>query len=90
MTPQQLGKRLVEPGDITGGASVQEAAKIFYRILEGCGSWAQNAVVLANAAMALEGTGLYKSYESAYQAAVESLESGQALFMFKKLISLQS
>jgi anthranilate phosphoribosyltransferase len=90
MTPQQLGKRLVEPGDISGGSTVEEAAKIFYRILEGRGSWAQNAVVLANAAMALEGTGRYKTYELAYQASVESLESSQALSMLKKLISLQS
>ena len=53
MTPEQLGKRMVEATDIQGGNSVEEAAKIFMKILNGEGTWAQNAVVLANAAMAL-------------------------------------
>lgn len=89
MTPDQLGKRMVEPADIHGGSSVEEAAKIFLKILEGGGSWAQNAVVLANAAMALHCTGRYKDYDDAYHAAVESLESGKARNTLKKLISMQ-
>jgi anthranilate phosphoribosyltransferase len=89
MTPEMLGKRMVEPNDIYGGNSVEEAAKIFLKILKGEGSWAQNAVVLANAAMALHCTGNYKSYEEAYANAVESLESGSAHASLKKLISLQ-
>jgi anthranilate phosphoribosyltransferase len=89
MTPEQLGKRTVDPSDIYGGSSIEEAAKIFLRILKSEGSWAQNAVVLANAAMALHSTGNYKSYDEAYHAAVESLESGKAAEGLKKLISLQ-
>jgi len=88
MTPEQLGKRMVEPADIYGGSTVEEAAKIFTKILKGEGSWAQNAVVLANAAMALHCTGNYKSYDEAYNAAVESLESGRAEKCLKKLIEL--
>ena len=61
-TPEQLGKRMVVPEDIYGGNSVEEAAKIFMKILNGDGSWAQNAVVLANAAMALFNTSTYTSY----------------------------
>ena len=53
------------------------------------GSWAQNAVVLANAAMALHATGLYAGYEEAYYAAVDSLESRRAYEALEKLISLQ-
>mgnify|MGYP003574984581 CR=1 FL=1 len=86
---EELGKRIVAPGDISGGNTVEEAAKIFTRILKGEGTWAQNAVVLANAAMALHGTGLYRSYDDAYGAAVESLESGKANVCFQKLIQLQ-
>ncbi|HYC30148.1 MAG TPA: anthranilate phosphoribosyltransferase, partial [Chitinophagaceae bacterium] len=52
MKPEQLGKRMVSPSDIHGGNSVDESAKIFVKILKGEGSWAQNAVVFANAAMA--------------------------------------
>jgi anthranilate phosphoribosyltransferase len=89
MTPEQLGKRMVDATDIHGGNSVEEAAKIFDKILKGEGSWAQNAVVLANAAMALHCTGHYKNYDEAYAAAVESLESGRAYQALQKLISLQ-
>lgn len=89
MTPVQLGKRMVEPESIYGGNTVEEAAKIFTKILKGEGSWAQNAVVLANAAMALHCTGSYKSYDESYMAAVESLESGKAAGVLKQLISLQ-
>jgi anthranilate phosphoribosyltransferase len=89
LTAEQLGKRMVSPSDISGGASVEEAAKIFMTILKGEGSWAQNVVVLANAAMALNSTGHYKNYDEAYHAAVESLESGKAKASLDKLISLQ-
>lgn len=89
MTPEQLGKRMVNPTDIYGGNSVEEAAKIFTKILKGEGSWAQNAVVIANAAMALHCTGNYKTYEDAYAASVDSLESGKANEALRKLISLQ-
>jgi anthranilate phosphoribosyltransferase len=89
MTPEQLGKRMVEPRAIHGGSSVEEAAAIFLNILKGEGTWAQNAVVLANAAMALHCTGGYRSYEDAYTAAVTSLESGKANEALQKLISLQ-
>lgn len=87
-SPEQLGKRMVLPADLSGGSSPEEAARIFRRILDGEGSWAQNAVVLANAAMALQCTGRYSDYTEAYQAAVESLESGQARASLEKLIRL--
>ncbi|HMK05595.1 MAG TPA: anthranilate phosphoribosyltransferase [Ferruginibacter sp.] len=83
---EDLGKRTVNPADIHGGNSVEEAAKIFLSILKGEGSWAQNAVVLANSAMALQCTGKYKNYEECYQLSVESLESGRAYASLQKLI----
>ncbi len=89
MTPQQLGKRSVQASDIYGGSTVEESAKVFSRILKREGTWAQNAVVLANAAMALQCTGHYAKYEEAYRVAVDSLESGKANEVLKKLIALQ-
>lgn len=89
MTPEQLGKRMVNAADIGGGNTVEEAAKIFATILKGEGTWAQNAVVLANAAMALHCTGKYKNYDEAYHTAVESLESGKANEALSKLVALQ-
>lgn len=89
MTPEQLGKRMVMPEDIYGGNTAEDAAKLFLKIIKGEGSWAQNAVVLANAAMALYGTNNYKKYEDAYAAAVESLESKKAYQTLEQLINLQ-
>ncbi|MEO7800497.1 MAG: anthranilate phosphoribosyltransferase [Ginsengibacter sp.] len=88
LTPEQVGKRSVIADDIYGGNSVEEAAKIFTTILKADGTWSQNAVVLANAAMALNCTGKYSDYESCYAAAVESLESGKAMQALQKLVSL--
>lgn len=82
---EDLGKRTVSPMDIHGGNSVEEAAKIFLTILKGEGSWAQNAVVLANSAMALQCTSKFKNYDDCYQMAVASLESGRAYRSLQKL-----
>lgn len=89
MSAESLGKRTVSPTDIHGGNTVDDASRIFIRILKGEGSWAQNAVVLANAAMALDGAGGFDSYDDAYYTAVESLESGKAYKSFKQLMSMQ-
>jgi len=88
-TPEQLGKRTVEQQDLYGGNTTEEAAKLFKKVISGEGTWAQNAVVLANAAMALSCTGNYNNYNEAYEAAVESLEGGKAYQCLQTLISLQ-
>ena len=90
MTPEQLGKRMVSPEDISGGNTVEDAARIFTTILKGEGSWAQNAVVLANAAMGLHCTGNFTNYDEAYAAAVISLEGGNANQCLRKLVALQA
>jgi anthranilate phosphoribosyltransferase len=89
LSAEQIGKRVVSPIDINGGTTVEEAAKIFMKILKGEGTWSQNAVVMANAAMALHCTDDFSSYDDAYYTAVESLESGKAYQSFQKLISSQ-
>lgn len=85
----ELGKRPVLAADLTGGNSVEEAARIFMTILQGKGTWAQNAVVLANAAMALHATGNFGNYDACYHRAVESLEQGAAYATLEKLLALQ-
>ena len=87
LSAETLGKRTVSAADIYGGSSVEEAAKIFVSILKGQGTWAQNAVVLANSAMALQCTGRYTDYAACYQLAVESLESGKAYEVLQRLVS---
>lgn len=86
LTPEYLGKRTVTPSDIFGGNSTEEAAKIFSQIIQGKGTWAQNAVVLSNAAMALQCTGKFANYNQAFEAAVDSLESGNAYDCLQKLV----
>ncbi len=85
-TAEQLGKRIVLPADLHGGNNVEDAAQIFLKILRGEGTWSQNAVVLANAAMALHCMNKYESYEQCYQLAVDSLESGKAYKCLQTLI----
>jgi anthranilate phosphoribosyltransferase len=86
MSAMELGKRTIEPAAIHGGNSVEEAARIFLSILKGEGTWAQNAVVLANAAMALHCTQQFADYDTCYQMAVTSLESGKAYQTLQNLL----
>lgn len=88
-TPEELGRRMVMPADLFGGNTPQEASGLFIKILKGEGTWAQHAVVIANAAMALYSTGRFKNYEESYLTAVESFESGKAFEVHQKLMSLQ-
>ncbi|RLD72177.1 MAG: anthranilate phosphoribosyltransferase [Bacteroidetes bacterium] len=85
--PGDLGLDTVSLSDIYGGSTVEEAAGVFLRILEGKGSRAQNDVVVANAALALycmdESSGMERCLERARQ----SLESGKAYTAFKQLVN---
>ena len=85
-TAQELGFKPVQPKEIHGGNTKEEAAKLFITILEGNGTEAQNSVVLANAAMALQNTQKFDSYENALDAATESLLSGKAFQSLKNIV----
>ncbi len=84
--PGDLGLGLVAPSDIYGGATVEEAAAVFLKILEGKGSRAQNDVVVANAALALYCMDESSGMERCLERARKSLESGSAFNAFKQLI----
>ena len=83
---EDLQFKNIDPETIFGGNSIDEAAQIFKNILEGNGTYEQNAVVLANAAMALKNTGKYGDYDNCLTIAKESLLEGKALNGFKKLV----
>ena len=83
---EDLQFKNIDPETIFGGNSIDEAAHIFKNILEGNGTYEQNAVVLANAAMALKNTGKYGDYANCLKMAKESLLEGKALNGFKKLV----
>ena len=84
---QDLGFNNIQPESIIGGKTTKESAEIFRNILSGKGSEAQNAVVLANAAIALHQTKKFGNYQDALQAAKESLQSGSALKKLNLLIN---
>jgi anthranilate phosphoribosyltransferase len=86
LAPQDLGLDQLKASDLFGGNSVEEAAKIFNTILSGEGTEAQNNVVIANAGMALYVYHENKTIEECTAMAKESLMSGKAKEVVKKLI----
>lgn len=85
--PADLGLPQVKYEEIGGGETVEDSAKIFMRVLEGKGTPAQNAAVIANAGMALYCSDQTKGVLEAVEKAKETLESGKALESFKKLLN---
>lgn len=86
-SPQDLlGCERLQPSDLYGGNTLEEAATIFSRVLEGKGTDAQNSVVLSNAALAIHTINPYKELSQCYQEAKESLLGGKALANFKQLL----
>ncbi|KQR94945.1 anthranilate phosphoribosyltransferase [Chryseobacterium sp. Leaf180] len=73
--------------NIKAGKTSEETASIFKNILQGKGLEDQNAVVLANAAVALELTGKVGNYSECLAAAKESLLGGKAFKCLRKLVS---
>ena len=64
------------------------SAKIFIDILKGKGTQAQNAVVIANSAMAIHTAFPNKTIEECREMAIESLRSGKANQAFNTLLTL--
>jgi anthranilate phosphoribosyltransferase len=85
--PSYFGQRTLQPEDIFGGNSIQEASEIFVNVLSGKGSPAQEAVVLANSASAIQCFENSKSIDECIIIAKESIQSGNALTSLKKLIN---
>lgn len=86
--PQDLEMKAVVPSELYGGNNIEEAAGIFSGILEGKGSNSQNNIVVANAGMALYGSGFAASVSEAIKMAEEALNSGAALQRFKKFVEV--
>ncbi|MFZ1809085.1 MAG: anthranilate phosphoribosyltransferase [Cyclobacteriaceae bacterium] len=87
LEPGDLGLPLIKATDIAGGDTVEEAAEIFISILEGKGTEAQNAVVIANAGMALYCGNKEEGISNAIAKAETALQSGAAFQTFKKLLN---
>lgn len=84
--PADLGLPQLKYEDIKGGSTVEESAKVFMNVLEGKGTAAQNAAVIANAGMSLYVASQDRDLTDAIGRAREALESGKALQSFKRLM----
>ncbi|MEW5677014.1 anthranilate phosphoribosyltransferase [Flavobacterium enshiense] len=87
LKPEDFGVNILNQGDIQGGTTIEESAKIFMDILNGKGTKAQNDVVCANAGMAIA-TVKNLNPKEGFELAKESLLSGKALKKLKKLQQL--
>lgn len=90
-SPADLGMDIARPEELVAGASEEEAARIFDSVLDGSALPAQKNIVVANAAFGIqvmEGGRL--SIEDCMAKARESLESGNALKVFRKFVEINS
>lgn len=89
-TPKDLGFDYVDPQEIFGGATAADAQTIFDNVLQGTCTQAQKNVILANAACGISIIDRNLSVEESVAKAKESLESGAALYTFKRFVALNS
>ena len=87
ISPEELGLHMVNPQELSGGSTVEDAAQIFLSVLENRSTRAQKEVAIANAGMALYCADSSLGLKGAVEKARESLESGRALKSFKTLIN---
>lgn len=84
----KIGFQACQQEQISGGNSIEDATKIFMKILKNDATSAQKNVVVANAALAINCLKPEQNYPDCVGLANASVESGQALNAFKNLISL--
>ncbi len=88
LTPADFGGAVTE-SELFGGDTVEEAKAIFIQVLENKGTLAQQRVVVANSALALQCLSPEQTLESCIAQANESLESGRAMGALRRLVALQ-
>ena len=86
-SPEDLGVNKIEQSAIFGGNTIEDAANIFVKVINGKGTEAQNNVVCANAGLAIATAKQIRHIEG-FELAKESLLSGKAKQSLDKLIEL--
>lgn len=87
-TPEMLGLTRATEAELDGGTTVADAARIFDDVLANRATSAQKNCVMANAAFAIQVICPEKPIEDCLSEARESLESGRALGVLNKFITL--
>ncbi|AWV99564.1 anthranilate phosphoribosyltransferase [Arcticibacterium luteifluviistationis] len=85
-SPSAFGLKNFKAEQLYGGGGLEDSAKMLVDILENKGTEAQTSVVLANAAIGL-GVAQNITLEQGMALAKESLESGRAREVLKKMVS---
>ena len=89
LEPSYLGMTTVKEKDLYGGNNIEDAADLFLKILNNEGTQEQKNVVVANAAMAIHCVKNNQPLSDCIDIAKESLESKNALSVYKKLINIK-
>ena len=89
LSPSVLGMEVVKADELAGSGDIPGTASIFMDVLMGKGTSTQNAVVISNAAMALNTYFHGKEIGACIEDAKSSLKEGKALKVFNNLISMQ-
>lgn len=89
-SPSDFQLPRVNPEELNGGSTKEDAKKIFDSILSNEADEARTNVVLANAAAAIHIVEQDKSVEECLSVATDSLKSGKALRVLKDYIALNS
>lgn len=90
VSPESLGFARSTEADLFGGETVEEAARIFDRVLGGEATEAQTNTVIANAAHAIHTIDRTKPLAECIDTARNSIKSGNALHTLKRFIELNS
>ncbi|MGV8092766.1 MAG: anthranilate phosphoribosyltransferase [Mangrovibacterium sp.] len=86
LDPEDLWMKQLKAEDLFGGNTVEQAASIFFNVLNGKGTEAQNKVVIANSALALKTVEPEKELSLCIEEAEDSLYGKKALRAFQKLV----
>ncbi|MFI3295385.1 MAG: anthranilate phosphoribosyltransferase [Rikenellaceae bacterium] len=88
--PEDLGFERCAQSALYGGATTDEAARIFSSVLDGSSTVAQRDCVVANAGFAINVIEAEKSIEECLAIAREAISSGRALQTFKRFVAINS
>ena len=86
VSPEELGLSRVQPEELYGGSTVEEAADIFTSVLDNKGTKAQTDAVIANSGLGIYCCDDNLSLQDSIAKARESIESGAAKRCFGKLV----
>ena len=90
VAPEEIGMTRCTEQDLSGGASVAEAAAIFDKVLDNTATPAQKNTVAVNAAYAIHNFEPQRPIIECIAQALETIESGRAKATFRKFVELNS